>query len=90
MVVDPEKGTVLGEIPNTTGVHGIAVANYVGKGFTSNGRDNTVTVFDLKDFSSLSKPLMQEKALRPLTLGASCSSCWEEDEATNKACHHQS
>jgi len=48
MVVDPAKGTVVAEIPDTTGVHGIALAPDLGKGFTSNGRDNTVTVFDLK------------------------------------------
>src|SRR6267154_6838725 len=48
MVVDPYKGTVLGDIPDTAGVHGIALAQDLGKGFTSNGRDNTVTVFDLK------------------------------------------
>lgn len=47
-VVDPAKGTVIAEIPNTTGVHGIALAHDLGKGYTSNGRDNTVTVFDLK------------------------------------------
>ncbi|HEY6270955.1 MAG TPA: YncE family protein [Terriglobales bacterium] len=47
-VVDPAKGTVIAEIPNTNGVHGIALAHDLGKGFTSNGRDNTVTVFDLK------------------------------------------
>ena len=47
-VVDPEKGTVVAEIPNTPGVHGIALAQDLGKGFTSNGRENTVTVFDLK------------------------------------------
>jgi hypothetical protein len=48
MVVDPYKGAVIGDIPNTPGVHGIAVANDLGKGFTSNGRENSVTVFDLK------------------------------------------
>jgi DNA-binding beta-propeller fold protein YncE len=48
MVVDPYKGSVLAEIPNTPGVHGIALAQDLGKGFTSNGRENTVTVFDLK------------------------------------------
>jgi len=48
MVVDPEKGSTLGDIPNTPGVHGIALAQDLGKGFTSNGRENTVTVFDLK------------------------------------------
>src|SRR5258707_15613497 len=48
MVVDPYKGSSVGDIPNTAGVHGIALAQDLGKGFTSNGRDNTVTVFDLK------------------------------------------
>jgi len=47
-VVNPEKGTVIAEIPNTPGVHGIALAQDLGKGFTSNGRENTVPVFDLK------------------------------------------
>src|SRR5258708_38745797 len=48
MVVDATKGTLLAEIPDTAGVHGIALAQEFGKGFTSNGRDNSVTVFDLK------------------------------------------
>lgn len=48
MVVDPEKGSALAEIPNTPGVHGVALAQDLGKGFTSNGGENTVTVFDLK------------------------------------------
>jgi YVTN family beta-propeller protein len=48
MVVDPQTATVVGEIPDTPGVHGIAIADDLGKGFTSNGRDGTVTVFDLK------------------------------------------
>jgi DNA-binding beta-propeller fold protein YncE len=47
-VVDPAKGTVIAEIPNTPGVHGIALAQDLGKGFTSNGGENSVTVFDLK------------------------------------------
>ena len=42
------KGDSLGYIPKTIGVHGIAVVNELGKGFTSNGRANSVTVFDLK------------------------------------------
>lgn len=54
-VVDPEKGTVIAEIPNTTGVHGIALAQELGKGFTSNGRENTVTVFDLKSLKETNK-----------------------------------
>lgn len=48
MVVDPYKGSTVGDIANTPGVHGIALAQDLGKGFTSNGRENTVTVFDLK------------------------------------------
>src|SRR5579864_6774623 len=48
MVVDPYKGSVVGDIPDTAGVHGIALAQDLGKGFTSNGRENSVTVFDLK------------------------------------------
>jgi DNA-binding beta-propeller fold protein YncE len=48
MVVDTDKDSVIADIPNTLGVHGIAFASALGKGFTSNGRDSTVTVFDLK------------------------------------------
>src|SRR5438445_4553787 len=48
MVVDADTGKVIGDIPNTSGVHGIALVPELNKGFTSNGRDNTVTVFDLK------------------------------------------
>jgi DNA-binding beta-propeller fold protein YncE len=45
-ILDARSGDSVGVIPNTTGVHGIAFAG--SKGFTSNGRLNTVTVFDLK------------------------------------------
>lgn len=48
MVVNADTGEVVGDIPGTNGVHGIAVVPGLGKGFTSNGRDNTVSVFDLK------------------------------------------
>jgi YVTN family beta-propeller protein len=47
-VVDPYTGKVTASIPNTPGVHGVALAPDLGKGFTSNGRENTVTVFDTK------------------------------------------
>src|SRR5207302_5221301 len=55
MVVGPYKGSVVGDIPDTAGVHGIALAQDLGKGFTSNGRDNSVTVFDLKTLKETSK-----------------------------------
>jgi YVTN family beta-propeller protein len=41
-------GDSIGVIPNTNGVHGIALVPSLGKGYTSNGRANTVSVFDLK------------------------------------------
>ncbi len=47
-VVDLDSGKVVGKIPNTNGVHGIAIANDLGKGFISAGRDNDVVMFDLK------------------------------------------
>lgn len=46
-VVDLDKGTVIGEIPNTQGVHGIALAPALHRGFVSAGRTSTVTIFDL-------------------------------------------
>lgn len=52
-VVNPDNGKVLGEIPDTPGVHGVALASDLGKGYTSNGRDNSVTVFDLKSLKTL-------------------------------------
>jgi YVTN family beta-propeller protein len=52
-VVDCAKDSLIGEIPNTNGVHGIAVAPSAGKGFTSNGKDSSVTVFDLKTLKQL-------------------------------------
>jgi DNA-binding beta-propeller fold protein YncE len=54
-VVDPAKGTVIAEIPGTAGVHGIALAQDLGKGFTSNGGENAVTVFDLKTLKETAK-----------------------------------
>jgi YVTN family beta-propeller protein len=53
MVVDADTGKVVGDIPNTAGVHGIALVPVLNKGFTSNGRDNSVTVFDLKTLKVL-------------------------------------
>jgi len=48
MVIDTKSGKQVGEIPDTPGVHGIALAYDLGRGFTSNGREDTVTMFDLK------------------------------------------
>jgi hypothetical protein len=48
VVLEVDTGKVVGEIPNTEGVHGIALVPEFNRGFTSNGRANTVTIFDLK------------------------------------------
>src|SRR5215471_11832757 len=48
MVVEGKTGKVLGDIPNTPGVHGAGIATKAGHGFTTNGGDSTVTMFDLK------------------------------------------
>jgi DNA-binding beta-propeller fold protein YncE len=53
MVVDADNYTVVGDIPGTDGVHGIALAPELGRGFTSNGRANAVTIFDLKTLKVL-------------------------------------
>ncbi len=53
IVVDPEQGKIIGDIPDTQGVHGIAFANEFNKGFTSNGRTADSTVFDLGSLQML-------------------------------------
>jgi DNA-binding beta-propeller fold protein YncE len=59
-VLDADTCEVKGTIPDTRGVHGIAVAPDLGRGFTSNGRTNNVTVFDLKTL----KPIGEVKTGR--------------------------
>ncbi len=46
-VIDADSGKMVGDIPDTEGVHGIALADDLNLGFTSNGKSNSVTVFDL-------------------------------------------
>ena len=57
-VVDPDAGKVVGTIPQLHGVHGIAIANDLNKGFISNGSatSNSVTIFDLKTLAKLGEP----------------------------------
>jgi YVTN family beta-propeller protein len=50
-VVDAISGKVVGDLTGTAGVHGVAVAEDLGLGFTSNGRSDSVTVFDLDTFA---------------------------------------
>ena len=52
VVVDADKGTVVGTIMNTPGVHGVALAPAMHRGFVSDGRTDTVTVFDTKTLAT--------------------------------------
>src|SRR3989440_5029847 len=45
-VLDADSGQVVGTIPDTPGVHGVALASAFKHGFTSNGRENKVSMFD--------------------------------------------
>jgi hypothetical protein len=53
VVLDADSHEVVGSIPDTQGVHGIAVASGLGRGFTSNGHSNDVTIFDLKTLKTI-------------------------------------
>ena len=55
-VVDVNAGKVVGTIPDLHGVHGIAIAADLGKGFITNGQSNSVTVFDLKTLAKTGEP----------------------------------
>ena len=52
-VLDLDSKQIVGQIPNTNGVHGIAMAPDLGRGFVSAGRDNQVVIFDLKSLKTL-------------------------------------
>jgi YVTN family beta-propeller protein len=52
-VLDADSGAIVGKIENTPGVHGIAVAPELGRGFVSNGQSSTVTIFDLKTLKTI-------------------------------------
>src|SRR5207247_10515399 len=53
--VDADSGRSVGDIPDTPGVHGIALAQEFGRGYISNGREGTVSIFDLNTLKTLNK-----------------------------------
>ena len=55
IVLDLDSGKTVGDIADTPGVHGIALAPELGRGFVSNGREGTVSIFDLKTLATISK-----------------------------------
>jgi DNA-binding beta-propeller fold protein YncE len=52
-VLDIDSGAIVGKIPNTLGVHGIAIAPELGRGFVSDGQSSSVTIFDLKSLQPI-------------------------------------
>jgi len=54
-VLDADSGKVIGQITGTAGVHGIALVKSIGKGFTSNGKADTVSVIDLKTLAHVAE-----------------------------------
>lgn len=93
VVVDLDTGKVVGEIAPTPGVHGFAVAPDLGRGFSSNGRENTSTIVDLKTLAAIAKvetggnpdAIMYEPARREVyTLNGSGKSATVFDAQTGK------
>src|SRR6201988_1836738 len=63
MVVEGATGKVLADIPNTPGVHGAGIATKAGHGFTTNGGDSTVTMFDLKTLAVIKQIKVEQGGL---------------------------
>jgi DNA-binding beta-propeller fold protein YncE len=55
MVVDEDKGTLIGEVTGINGAHGTAIAEAAGHGFATSGNDQSVVMFDLRTFRPLSR-----------------------------------
>src|ERR1700688_563568 len=67
MVVEGATGKVLGDIPSTPGVHGAGIATEAGHGFTTNGGDKTVTMFDLKTLAVIKRIPVEQGGLDGIT-----------------------
>jgi DNA-binding beta-propeller fold protein YncE len=63
MVVEGATGKVLGDIPNTPGVHGAGIATKAGHGFTTNSGDGNVTMFDLKTLAVIKQIKIDQNGL---------------------------
>ena len=92
-VLDARDGKLLGEVPGTNGIHGVALAPSLGRGFTSNGRDSSVTVFDLTTLATITKVtvgrnpdaiLYEPTTKRVFTMNAGSDDATAIDAATGK------
>ena len=99
MVLNVDTEKVVGEIPNTAGVHGIALASDLGRGFTSNGQAGTITIFDLKTLAVIgeAKAEMNPDAIiydpaskRVFAMNGRSGSVTAIDGATGKCRRHDS
>lgn len=63
MVVDGKTGRVIGDIPDTPGVHGAGIATRAGHGFTTNGGNSMVTMFDLKSLAPIKQIKVEQGGL---------------------------
>ena len=55
IIVTDMDGSVVGDVPNVQGTHGAQIVNELNRGFSSNGRSNSVTIFDLKTLATISE-----------------------------------
>jgi len=92
-VIDVDSESVVGNIPKTMGIHGIAIAHDLGRGFTSNGQSSNVTIFDLKTLKPISdvptgkKPdaiIFDPATSRVFAFNGSSNSATAIDAATGK------
>jgi len=60
-VLDADSGAIVGKIPDTPGVHGIAIAADLGRGFVSDGQAGKVTIFDLKTLQTIGQAQTGQK-----------------------------
>lgn len=96
MVMDLDTDKVVGDIANTPGVHGIAFAPELNRGFTSNGKADTSTVFDLKTLAVLGEMktggnpdaiVYDPASKRVLTFNSRSKDATVFDAATGKVLH---
>ena len=93
-VVDAGNGKVIGRIRETPGVHGVALAQDLGRGFVSNGRDSSVTIFDLRSLEVIGRVrvsglnpdaiLYDSTSRRVLTFNGRSANATALDAATGK------
>jgi YVTN family beta-propeller protein len=92
-VLDIDSLTLVGSIPKTPGVHGVALAREFDRGFVSNGQASTVTIFDLKTLKPIAdvptgqKPdaiIYDPASTRVFTFNGGSNSATAIDAATGK------